>query len=82
MPGMAGTGEARNGEDFMLTVDQVVEKLITDIKRAGTQAAWARENGVSQSYLHDVIHRKRRPGAKILSALSLTSIRAYAKIKA
>jgi transcriptional regulator with XRE-family HTH domain len=36
-----------------------------------TQAALARELGISKGYLHDVISGRREPGAKLCEALGL-----------
>ena len=42
-----------------------------------SQAAWAKEHGISQAYVSDVINRRREPGKAILEALGLERVITY-----
>jgi len=61
------------------TPDDVTTMLGAEIAKSGSQSALARECGVAPSYLHDVLHGRRWPGAKIISRLGLTEIRGFVK---
>jgi hypothetical protein len=62
----------------MLSSEQVRERLKTACEEAGSQAAWAREHGMSAAYLHDVINGRRNVGKAILRALGLERVVRYA----
>jgi len=47
------------------------------VKQAGSQTVAAKRLGVSGAYLSDVIHERREPGEKILSALGLKRVVNY-----
>ena len=48
---------------------------------AGSQAAWANANGVSQQYVHDVLARRGTPGPAILTALGLRLATWYERVE-
>ena len=52
----------------------VIKILQAACKKAGTQAAWAKANGISAAYVTDVLSGKRNAGAKILSALGVEKV--------
>ena len=56
-----------------------VQMLVDRIGTAG-QVALAKELGVSISYLNDVLHRRRKPGPKVLKALGLERHTSYKKV--
>ncbi len=47
-------------------------------ERAGSQAAWAREVGLSPQYVTDVLVGRRRPTDHVLSLLGLRRIERFA----
>jgi hypothetical protein len=52
-----------------LTVEAIRKRLRLACKEAGSQKLWARANGVSESYVSDVLLGRRMPGKKILAPL-------------
>lgn len=60
-----------------LTLAQLVAYLKEQAVKAGSQKALAKELGVSQQYLGDVISEKREPGKKVLDALKLRKVIRY-----
>lgn len=60
-----------------LTLAQLIACLKEQAVKAGSQKALAKELGVSQQYLGDVISEKREPGKKILDALKLRKVVRY-----
>ncbi len=61
----------------MLTREQVVQRLEKACKDAGSQNLWAKANGISQSYVSDVIRGNRGVGDLMLKALGLKRIERY-----
>ena len=55
----------------------VPQKLRQWAKQRGSQRALARELGVSEAYLSDIINGRRDPGRKILKALGLERVVDY-----
>lgn len=51
--------------------EQVVDRLRAACAGAGGQAAWGRQHGVSQQYVHDVLRGRRQPGDTVLRPLGL-----------
>ena len=62
-----------------MKIEAVISLLKTKTVAAGGQKAWAKANGISAPYVGDVLHRRRDPGEKILSALGLHKVVQYAK---
>ena len=62
-----------------MTRDDVVELLRKRIGKAGTQAAIAREFGVTETYISDILHGKCAPGEKILGGLGLRRVVSYVR---
>lgn len=58
----------------LLNVQNVLELLRRDVKRAGSQSAWARRAGVDRTYVNKVLQGSRTPGAQILKALKLRAV--------
>ena len=52
----------------------IITLLKSECKKAGTQAAWAKDHGLSAAYVTDVLLGKRNAGAKILSALGVEKV--------
>lgn len=55
-----------------MTLDQIIRRLRNLAEIAGSQAALAKQIGVTPSYLSDVLTERRDPGPAILSYLGLT----------
>jgi len=62
-----------------MTRDELVELLQRKIRHAGTQAAVAKELGITAAYLGDVLHGKREPGPTLLDGLGLRRVVTYEK---
>lgn len=60
-------------------MDEIDVKRLLDREcaNAGSVAAWARENGVSKSYVSGVLNSEREIGPKILDALGLRRVTRY-----
>lgn len=56
---------------------EIIELLKLKCDEAGSQARWAKENGLSQAYVNDVIRGTRAPGPKILAAVGLEGVMDY-----
>lgn len=54
-----------------LRQDEVVDRLRAACAGADGQAAWGRQHGVSQQYVHDVLRGRRQPGDTVLRPLGL-----------
>ena len=61
----------------MLSANDVRKRLSEECAAAGSQAAWAREHGVSGPYVNDVINGRREPGQAILDALKIRRVTGY-----
>jgi hypothetical protein len=64
----------------LLEVTEVLQLLRREVKLAGGPSAWARQHGANRTTLSAVLNRRRRPGHKILKALKLKKVIAYAPI--
>lgn len=59
----------------------VLARLRRACREAGNQQAWAAANGVSPTYLSDVLNARREPGDAILGALGLRKITRYVEMR-
>lgn len=57
--------------------ERLVETLKLACEKVGGQGAWARERGVSATYVSDVIQGRKEPGDKVLAALGLERVVTY-----
>lgn len=57
-----------------LTADAVRERLREACAKAGDQAQWADLNGLSHSYVSDVLRARQAPGYAITYALGLERV--------
>lgn len=64
----------------MMDVTDVIALLRARCAQAGSQAKWARENGLSQTYVNEVLRGSRQPGAKLLKALGMKAVVDYREI--
>lgn len=54
-----------------LSTAEVLDALREAVNASGSQRTYAARIGVSQAYLGDVLHGRRSPGERVLSALGL-----------
>src|SRR5215475_1679422 len=64
----------------LLDQKDVVRSLRLEVKRAGSQKKWAKENGVTQSLISMVLSGDRPPNNKIISALKLRRVVVYERL--
>jgi hypothetical protein len=64
-----------------MTIEDVKDMLREACLKAGSQAIWAQQHGVSASYVSDVIQGRREPGDKVLKALGLDRIIIYKRVR-
>jgi DNA-binding phage protein len=55
----------------VLETEDVVRLLRSEVGRAGGQAAWANQNGVSRTVLNKVLNERGSPTKSIIRALKL-----------
>jgi hypothetical protein len=48
--------------------------LQKEIKRTGSISAWCRQAGLNRSFVSQVLHKRKRFGNKILTALKLSNV--------
>ena len=63
-----------------MTRDELVKLLQRRVQTAGTQAALAKELGITAAYLGDVLNGKREPGPTLLNALGFRRVITYVKV--
>jgi len=62
-----------------MTRDELVKLLQRRVQTAGTQAALAKELGITAAYLGDVLNGKREPGPTLLNALGFRRVITYVR---
>lgn len=60
-----------------LSDEFVRDFLREECEKAGGQARWAEQNGVSAAYVNDVLHGRRDPGDSICAPLGLRRLVTY-----
>lgn len=60
-----------------MTEQDVIRLLVQACAKAGGQAPWAKQAGVSQAYINDVVNGRRLPGPSVLNALGLERVVTY-----
>lgn len=61
-------------------LSEVIALLRQRCAEAGSQAQWARDNGMAQTYVNEVLRGARRPGKKLLDALGMIAVVDYRPI--
>lgn len=56
----------------LMDLNQVLNILEQNCRKAGSRLAWAKAHEVSPSYVNTVFSGRREPGKKILDALGIT----------
>jgi DNA-binding transcriptional regulator YdaS (Cro superfamily) len=56
------------------TDNRVLRLLQTACEKAGSQNKWAKQHGITQQYVNQVLNGHRTPGPQILAALGLTRV--------
>jgi hypothetical protein len=69
----------KRGRTMLLAVNDVRQLLLAEIRKSGTQSEWARRNGVNRSSVSLFLSGQRMLQPKIMRALKLKKITAYAK---
>jgi hypothetical protein len=54
--------------------NEIIRLLRLEVKKAGSQAAWARKAGVERSMVNKVLFGRKPPSKKIILALKLRII--------
>jgi DNA-binding phage protein len=72
--------ETKTRGQELLRIEGIVRIIRDEVERAGSQAQWARKNGVHGSSLSATITGKAPPTKDILRALSLRKIFAYERM--
>jgi len=57
----------------------VLDQLSKEIRAVGSQSEWARRNGLSQTYISQLLIGRRRPGPDVIRALKLERTIAFAQ---
>lgn len=81
MPRTGLTVKRRFANPLDVTKQQLLAILRLACERAGSQAAWARANGMSSVYVSDVLSGRREPAGKLLAALGVERAIAYRKVR-
>jgi plasmid maintenance system antidote protein VapI len=63
-----------------MTEEQVYKALVTEIQHAGSQKKWARLQGLSESYVSDLVHCRRVITKDVAQKLGFTKEYVYFKI--
>jgi len=63
-------------------MDLFLRELKSVVKEAGTQMDAARELGISEQYLGDLLKGRRGPGDKLLETMRLERIVTYRRLRA
>ena len=64
----------------LLTESQVRDRLRAAVRDAGSQRAWARQNGLLPSNVNDVLKGRQAPYRKLLDALGMKALRVYQRV--
>jgi DNA-binding transcriptional regulator YdaS (Cro superfamily) len=59
----------------------VIKRLADECRAVGGQSAWARQAGVSATYVSDVLAGKREPGGRLLLALGIKRVVLYMEVE-
>jgi hypothetical protein len=66
----------------IITLDQLLARLAAAIKAAGGQSKWAARHGFDQSFINNVLARRRLPSKKVCEILGYQQIKSsYEKIE-
>lgn len=60
-----------------MVLADVLDRLKSECRRAGSQKAWAQAHGVSIPYVNDVFNGAREPGPAILAGLKVRKVVTY-----
>ena len=65
-----------------LTAEQVRARLVAAVDACGSQAAFAREHGISPAHVNDVLHGRRGMTAAFLDVVGVKLETAYVEVGA
>jgi DNA-binding phage protein len=52
----------------------VIRLLRSEVKRAGSQAAWAKKAGIQRTWINKILKGRTAPTKKVISALKLRTV--------
>ena len=58
----------------VVDLEEVSLILREEIEKAGSISAWCQQVGLDRSHVSQVLHKRKRPGNKILAALKLSNV--------
>jgi DNA-binding phage protein len=58
----------------ILEPKEIVQLLRAEVKKAGSQTAWAKRVGIERSFVNFVLHGRKQPTEKIILALGLRRV--------
>jgi DNA-binding phage protein len=72
----AGLGWAPKGGGGMRALDNndIVHMLRTEVKKTGSQMAWAKKVGIDRAFINKVLHGRQQPTERIILALGLRRV--------
>lgn len=65
--------------EWLLTECQARERLRRAVSAAGSQRNFARDNGISHTFVNDALHGRRNVSGKMAAAIGLRKIIKYAE---
>ena len=63
-----------------LTHTEFIQMLRNSVDNAGSQKALAKDLGISEQYLTDLLRGRRMPGRQVLGALGMVEVRLYERM--
>jgi hypothetical protein len=69
--GGSSTGGAAEHSMRVLKQKEIVDLLRAEVKKAGSQEAWAKKAGLQRTAVNKVLHGKKPPSKSIIFALGL-----------
>lgn len=63
-----------------LTESDVRAILAAECQKAGMQQTWARQKKISAAHVNEVLHGRKAPASKILSALGMERVTLYRRV--
>jgi hypothetical protein len=67
--------------DKQIDPDDLIALLSLRCVAAGSMSAWARQKGVSTTYVSEVLRGKKEPGGKLLKAIGYRRVVMYEEVR-
>ena len=58
----------------------VIRLLRSEVKRAGSQAAWAKKAGIQRTWINKILKGRTAPTKKVISALKLRRVVVFERV--